>query len=178
MGKIKTPGQVKVFCGLLYSDEEIVSAVKNSLKEIWGKVDMEAGPFPFDFTDYYAEEMGQGLKKRFFSFQDLQDPDYAWEWKITTNRLEEQSASLTGGKRIINLDPGYLNLSKVVLLSTKDYYHRIYLGAGVYAETTLHFNRGAFAFFPWTYPDYQTESYLDFFTSLRNIYQEQIKDKR
>ena len=102
-------------------------------------------------------------------------PEKLWEWKIFTNRIEDEFSS--NGKRRVNIDPGYIDFSKVILLSTKDFYHRIYLGEGIYAEVTMHFSKGKYHFFQWTYPDYQTGNYLKFFENLRRTYSKQIKDE-
>jgi hypothetical protein len=69
--------------------------------------------------------------------------------------------------RPINLDPGCIALSKLVLATTKDQAHRIYLGRGIYAEITLTYLNGAFRPMPWTYPDYRTEPYRRFFEQVR-----------
>ncbi|HPP13008.1 MAG TPA: DUF4416 family protein, partial [bacterium] len=75
----------------------------------------------------------------------------------------------------VNLDPGYLDLARVVLFTTKDFSHRIYMSQGIYAEITLLFHQGKFQPLPWTYPDYQTEQYLKFFSWVREKYRQQIK---
>jgi len=175
MGEIKKPLPVKVFCGLIYKDDKLILKVEKKLSEKWGDIDLEAGPFPFNFTDYYTEEMGVDLKRSFISFSELVIPEKLWEWKIFTNRIEDEFSS--NGKRRVNIDPGYIDFSKVILLSTKDFYHRIYLGEGIYAEVTMHFSKGKYHFFQWTYPDYRTGNYLKFFENLRRTYSKQIKDE-
>lgn len=175
MGQIKTHFPVKVFCGLIYGDEGIIEKVQRKLEEKWGKIDSVAGPFPFDFTDYYNREMGENLKRRFVSFSRMVIPERLWEWKIFTNKVEEEFSQ--NKKRRVNIDPGYIDLSKVVLLSTKDFYHRIYLGYGIYAEVTMFYKKGKYEFFPWTYPDYMSENYLKFFRSLRECYSKQLKNE-
>jgi hypothetical protein len=75
----------------------------------------------------------------------------------------------------VNLDPGYLEHSKVILASTKNFYHRMYLGRGIFGEVTMHFRRQVWEFFPWTYPDYQSEAYQKFFLELRRLYRAQLK---
>ncbi|MEW6358916.1 MAG: DUF4416 family protein [Planctomycetota bacterium] len=87
-----------------------------------------------------------------------------------------ERANGEGAIRPINLDPGYLTLSKVVLATAKDYSHRLYLGRGIYAEVTLHYQKGEFVAWPWTYPDYKTEGYHAFFRKLREIYLAQLKN--
>jgi hypothetical protein len=72
-------------------------------------------------------------------------------------------------KRQINIDPGYLSLDKVVLATHKDYSHRLYLGKGIYGEVTLFFKDKTFNPFPWTYPDYRTHEYINFFNDAREI---------
>jgi len=166
---IKEPDPVKRFCGAIYRDDKILAETRDILVRKWGGTDLEAGPFPFSFTDYYQPEMGIGLKKYFFSFQGILSPENAAEWKIETNDIEARFVD-TDGRRTINLDCGYLELSRVVLLTTKNFYHRMYLARGIYAEVTLHFEKGVFAFFPWTYPDYKTKEYLQFFREMREKY--------
>lgn len=169
--------KVKLFCGILYRDEDVMSAAREKLIRRLGETDLEAGPFPFDFTSYYRGEMGDGLKRRFLSFKERISVENSYVWKVFTNEVEKE---FYGGKefpRRINLDPGYLNLSRVILFSAKDYSHRIYLGRGIFGEVTLYFEKNRFMFLPWTYPDYKTEKYLDFFMKARNIYREQLKDE-
>ena len=69
--------------------------------------------------------------------------------------------------RPINIDPGYVTPAKLVLATTKDRAHRIYLGRGIYAEVTLTYAKKAFQSMPWTYPDYRSEPYRRFFEQVR-----------
>ncbi|MCM8820535.1 MAG: DUF4416 family protein [Candidatus Omnitrophica bacterium] len=169
--------KIKLFCGILYRDEDIVEKVKERLTEKIGEIDLMAGPFPFTFTDYYQKEMGDNLKRRFVSFKNLVSPEDAYIWKHITNDIEGEFFVPSGFPRAVNLDPGYINLSHIVLFSTKDFYHRIYLGKGIFAEVTLYYEKGRYNFLPWTYTDYKTQGYLDFFTGIRNIYKEQLKNE-
>jgi uncharacterized protein DUF4416 len=79
-----------------------------------------------------------------------------------------------GRQRRINLDPGYIDLAKLVLATTKDQQHRLYLGQGIYAEVTLRFTGGRFVPWDWTYPDYRTAEYLAFFDAVRQRYRQQL----
>ena len=87
--------------------------------------------------------------------------------------MEEALAS--DGKRRINLDPGYISQSKLVLATTKNHGHRIYLGKGIYAEVTLRYRNKAFRPWEWTYPDYRTEEYVEILEEIRSIYVDQIR---
>jgi hypothetical protein len=166
MGKIKKTESVKLFCGFIYREENINFQVEKVLCENYGETEYRAGPFPFTFTDYYEKEMGKGLKRKFMAFKKVVSPERLYQVKIFTNQLESKFTT-SKGQRKINIDPGYITLSKVVLFSTKDFYHRMYLGEGIYGEVTMSYTKGAFSFFPWTFPDYQTEEYLEFFRKLR-----------
>jgi hypothetical protein len=68
-----------------------------------------------------------------------------------------------------------VTLDKLVLATTKDYSHRIYLRDGIYAEVTLYFRKGRFHPFEWTYPDYCTREYIEVFYKIRQIYHSQLK---
>jgi len=138
------------------------------LADRFGPVSRESEVFDFDFTAYYEPQMGKGIKRRFLAFERLVMPERLAEIKLWTNRLERR---LAGPEfpvpRPVNLDPGYLTPSKLVLATTKDRSHRLYLGRGIYAEVTLQYEKGRFAPLPWTYPDYRTEGYAKFFEAVR-----------
>ena len=173
MGSIRHPEKVKLIVGLLFSDLQTYAKTKKYLEHKYGRADFESDILDFTHTSYYAVEMGTQLKRRFLSFEKPVSFTNICEVKIRTNKLEKHF--MVSGKRTINIDPGYLNLSKVVLLSTKDYTHRIYVGKGIFAEVTLFFQDDEFNPWPWTYPDYKTEEYMVIFKSIRQIYKTQGK---
>jgi hypothetical protein len=126
----------------------------------------------FDFTAYYESEMGANLLRKFIAFERPVSPADLAEIKLWTNGVEASFSEAAASRRPpvrrpINLDPGYVTLSKLVLATTKDHAHRIYLDRGIYAEVTLRFLKGAFEPMPWTYPDYRTEAYRRFFEGVR-----------
>ncbi len=174
MGKISAPLPVKLFVGVLSSMPPILPRVEERLAEICGPVDTRSEQFPFDLTHYYDEEMGTPIYRSFFSFRELADPSEIGRIKVKTNDLESEFAGPT--KRPVNLDPGYLEQSKIVLASTKNYSHRILVSGGIYAEVTLQFHDGGWRALPWTFPDYKSGRYDLFFSSLRDLYRIQLKD--
>ena len=174
MGGIRAPDRVKLIAGIISNDPETLSRIKRPLERLLkNRIDYESPILDFAKTDYYKDEMGPGLKRIFFSFKDLIDPSGAYRVKIKTNALENRLAKR--GKRAVNIDPGYIDMAKLVLFSTKDYTHRIHILKGIYAEVTLHYKDGSFNAWPWTYPDYQTKEYLDILHKIREIYKEQLR---
>lgn len=141
----------------------------------FGKIDFESPALPFIHTAYYEKEFGKNLKRKFIAFQKLILPHNLHKIKIITNKIEKKMAK--GISRVINIDPGYLDLSKLILASTKDYKHRIYLTKGIYAEVTFFYQDKTFRPWEWTYPDYKTSEYIEIFNRIRQIYAEQIKGK-
>ena len=177
MGDIRTPEPVKLFVGMLSAFPEAFEAIKPCLVEALGSVDLESDQYPFEATRYYEPTMGPGLRRKFFSFKELIPPGEIARIKIMTNTLERRFAekSRYPSPRPINLDPGYLTPAKIVLASTKDYSHRIYLSDGIYGEVTLTFSHGEFRATPWTYPDFQSPAYHTFFYELRHLYRVQLR---
>ncbi len=137
----------------------------------WGPVAMESDAFRFDQTDYYEPTMGKDLRKIFFAFDRPFDQGDLSEIKLLTNRWEEEYAASAdhGEPRPLNLDPGYITLGKLVLASTKDYAHRIYLSRGIYAEITLYWRHAAWQSHEWTFADYRREDYQRFFSQCREL---------
>lgn len=181
MGKIRQPVGGKLFIGMISGEANLFDEAEERLIQKFGLVDFKSPILSFQHTPYYESEMGLNLKRKFISFQGLIDPAEIGEIKLFANQLEQDFLHPDTEDRRINLDPGYLTLSKLVLASTKDYQHRIYLGRGIYAEVTLRYRKGkGFEPWGWTYPDYRTREYLEIFNRLREIYQRELnlKDRR
>src|SRR5262245_12293191 len=180
MGTIRQFTPVKLFIGVLTAHGKFIPQVEERLVAAYGPIDHRSDIIPFDFTDYYEPEMGDIIDRIFFSFGRLIEADQLPEIKKQTNQLEAELAphlKVPGSpmKRPVNLDPGYIEQAKVILASTKNFYHRIYLGDGIFGEVTMHFRNNTFQFFPWTYPDYQSKDYQEFFLRTRHIYRSQLR---
>ncbi len=174
MGETKNTSPVQLFCGIIFAPQTPLEEIRAGLQASLGAIDFESSVFPFNFTDYYKPEMGGGLKRIFFAFDRLVPPDDIVYIKNKTNELEKQYIRHGARGRTVNLDPGYITLAKMVLATTKDYNHRIYLRDGIFAEITLNFKKPSFEPYPWTYPDYQTPEYIDFFNTLRERYKRKL----
>jgi hypothetical protein len=170
MGIPRSPGKNLLFVGALFSTEDYYLKAYRALQKTFGEVIMETPPVKWDFSEHYKDEMGEPLFRRFLFFRDFIEPDALSQIKLITNDLELKLS--TTGKRNINLDPGYLTLAKVVLASTKDYSHRVYLKEGIFAEVTLIFSKAEGKFIPTitTYNDYKDERYLKFFLLARELF--------
>ncbi|MDD5594898.1 MAG: DUF4416 family protein [Candidatus Omnitrophica bacterium] len=168
----KTP-PVKLICGLIFKEEKILAKAKALLEKKFGALDFESQILEFNYTDYYEKEFGKNLSRQFISFKKLIDPASLAKIKLFSNRLEKKLSR--NNRRLINLDPGYLDLAKLVLATTKDYNHRIYLNSGIFAEITLFYQGKSFQHWKWTYPDYQTLQYKEIFNRMREIYFSQLK---
>jgi len=172
MGEVREPRPVKVFVGILLALPSALPEVRALLAEQLGPADCESQLLDFSYTDYYEPEMGPDLKRVFLGFHRLAIPDALVDLKLFTNRLEQTFA--VNGKRTVNIDPGYLTAARVVLASTKDFSHRLYLGRGIYGEVTLVYQKKDFQALPWTYPDYRSEGYRQFFRELRTVHIAQL----
>jgi hypothetical protein len=176
MGAIQNLIPVKLFVGVLVSDAGLIPDIVTRLSDLYGPIDHRSPVIPFTCTTYYASEMGEAIERLFFSFERLIEADHLAEIKRQTNSIEEDMAPrLELVKRPVNLDPGYIEQAKVILASTKNFYHRIYLGKGIFGELTMHFRNNEYQFLPWTYPDYQTKDYQEFFLKMREIYRSQLR---
>jgi hypothetical protein len=176
MGAARQPQPVKLVVSLLTGEPALLAEVKEALSQAYGPIDLETELLPFDHTGYYRPEFGPGLQRQIVTFERLVDPGRLPAVKRWTNDLERSLAR--DGKRRVNIDPGYLTLGKLVLASTKDHAHRLYLGEGIYGEGTLSYQRGHFRPWPWTYPDYASDAYCALFEQIRERYKAQLRDPR
>ncbi len=173
MGSQKAHPPVKLVCGFIYRDAADYLRAKKYIVQAFGPIDFESPEFAFTHTDYYQQELGLGLKRKFTGYLKLINPAVLPTVKLKTNAIEIKLSAR--GNRTVNIDPGYLDLGKLVLASTKDFSHRIYLNRGIYAEVTLFFAQKTFQSWPWSYPDYKTGESVTFFNQVRSAYAEQIK---
>ncbi len=170
--KIYPVKPVKLIVGMLSIDRKLFEVAEEAMVELWGEIDVHSEVMPFIYTKYYNKAMGEGLLRKFVSFAKVIMPAEISTIKHQSNALELEIDSSPSGtalsvKRSINLDPGYLNTSKLVLVTTKDYSHRVYIGNDMYAEATLHYCYDKWNSWGYTYPDYASGDYDRFLSAAR-----------
>ena len=147
-------------CALTYNNTKYVEQSSNRLQKLWGEILIDSKPYGFSGIDYYAREMGGGLLKKLIVFERHVPQHTLYEQKLQTIELEKQLATKTNEKefkRNINIDPGLLTSGSLVLSTTKYSPHRITIGPGIFAETTLLYEKGTYKPLPWTYLDYKNK---------------------
>jgi hypothetical protein len=175
MGTIKKHLPVKLFTAITFLKGFDIELLIKAIEQFHSPIDLRSEVYDFTkFTTYYNHEMGEQLNKCFVSFLKLFIPENLPFVKISTNRLEEDYIS--NKKRQINIDPGYITQAKLVLATTKNYSHRIYLGQGIYGDVHLQYQNKTYQPQPWTYPDYKDINNLEFFNATRLRYLEQLAD--
>jgi hypothetical protein len=177
MGEAKPFQPEKLVLAILASRETLSGSglrqrLRNRLEGSFGPLDYESSQLPFTFSHYYDAELGTPLVRQLVAFGPLVDPQELARIKIATNRLEEEfrrAGAATRVGRLVNLDPGLLSLSRLILASTKDGSHRVPLASGIFAEITLQYRRPCFRPLPWTYPDYRSEEILRALLDIRAL---------
>jgi hypothetical protein len=169
MGSVSQPSPVLLILAAFSRHGAALDWAKAQAEAAWSPVALESERFQFDATNYYEASMGPGILKLFYAFERLIDPANLAELKLQTNAWESDYAGLErhADERPLNLDPGYLTPAKLVLASTKDHAHRIYLSRGIYAEVTLFYKHRQWQAREWTFPDYQRADYQQFFGKCR-----------
>ncbi len=169
MGDIKNIPPCVRFIGAFSRSPESLDWLWQRVDETWGTTLLRSPQYAFVESNYYHSTMGEGLIKQFAICSEFYDPSELPSDKNLTNHWEAEFASDhdLGVARPLNIDPGYLGLTKLVLASTKNREHRLYMRDGIYAEVTLAFRSQAWQAMEWTYPDYQREDFQAFFTQAR-----------
>lgn len=169
MGEIHEPAPVLLIVAVSSRHVQALEWARDRCAERYGNVALVSDAFNFNETNYYTATMGPELRKQFFAFERLIDPGTLADIKLETNQWEAEYAAfgLDAEPRPLNLDPGYITPAKLVLASTKDHAHRLYLRDGIYAEVTLVYRHRQWQPMEWTYPDYRRDDYRQFFTQSR-----------
>ncbi|HYF49928.1 MAG TPA: DUF4416 family protein [Planctomycetota bacterium] len=182
MGDVRPAPLVTPLVAMLASDAAHFDAARPLLEELLGPAEVVSDVFPFDKTEYYRDTMGPSIVRGFYVFERLADPAALPDWKHAAHRIEA-SLRLTLAPsgvphRPINIDPGYLAGSKLVLASTKDFAHRIYLRDGIFAEITLNFRGDAWESHHFTFPDFKSGMYDAFLRKARDRHLKWVKEAR
>ena len=170
------PAPAKLIVGFFVKEMVLAADIAQDLQDRLGSIDMVSAWLNFDFTTYYAKEMGAPLSRRLVVFKTLIEQTELAAIKQMTNAVE-QKYQLQGQRRV-NIDPGYLLPERFVLATGKNFTHRIYIGKGIYADLTLIYQKGAFRTLPWTYPDYADRCLIDFLTLVRKKYMLDLKNRK
>jgi len=178
MGDIHDPLPVLLILAVSSRYDEALAWTRDMAEKHCGPIALASDAFDFTETDYYAESMGTELKKQFLACERLIDPAQLAGVKRQTNQWEAEYAALGRHPepRPLNVDPGYVTRAKLILASTKDHAHRIYLQDGIYAEITLVYRHRHWQPHEWTYPDYRRTDYQEFFTRCREFLSQQPSD--
>jgi hypothetical protein len=171
MGAISEPTPVLLLVAATSRHEAAFEWARARIEATFGPLALVSDPFAFTETDYYTATMGGDLKKQFLAVEQMINPGRLPAIKRQTNAWEAEYAALGTHPepRPLNLDPGYITAAKLVLASTKDHAHRLYLQDGIYAEVTLAYRHRAWQPQEWTYPDYRRADFQEFFTRCRQF---------
>jgi hypothetical protein len=154
---------------VITADEKLKEETQSILESHFGKVDLVSELYPFDLSDYYEEEMGTELSRRWYSFRGLLDASHLADWKYCCVDIENEFLD-NNGDRNVNIDPGYLDYGKLVLASFKSAPDKIYMGRGLWAHTCLRYGHGRFTAPSHSFPDFIDGRFNDFMLQVRRSY--------
>ena len=180
MWEVNEPKPAKLIIGILAADENSLQAGLESTIAQFGAKDLTSQVFGFTQTEYYKDQTGDNILRQFVSFDKLIDPGRLSKIKLKTNDIEEKLANKLAlpFPRPVNLDPGMIEPAKLILASTKNFSHRIYIGDNIYAELTLSYCKGEWESYKYTFPDYRETRYHEFFCRVRDRLVEQLREMK
>lgn len=126
-------------------------------------------------TDYYRDEMGPSILREWFCFSPLRDPSELPVWKEKCIEIEEKFGDR--GRRLVDIDPGYLDHGKLVLASCKAASDKIYMGRGVFAHTCLRYKKGKFHGSEHSFADFTDGRFDDFFCSAKLLLRKLLRER-
>ena len=160
---------VTLIVSVITAEETLKAETKSILESRFGRIDLVSELYSFDLSDYYEEEMGTELTRRWFCFSELRDPSNLPDWKYSCVDIENGFLD-RHGNRSVNIDPGYLDYGKLVLASFKSAPDKIYMGRGVWAHTCLRYGHGIFIAPDHSFPDFIDGRFNDFMLQVRKNY--------
>ncbi|OGS36714.1 MAG: hypothetical protein A2293_10445 [Elusimicrobia bacterium RIFOXYB2_FULL_49_7] len=161
--------KVKLIAALLYNTNDALDKASQKLTKAFGPIDFQSLPLLFEVTTYYDAEMGAGLQRILLSFTQLISPADLPSIKHRTIEIEKSLAD-EAGHRSVNIDSGYLDFDKVVLGSTKQGAYKLLMQEDIWADMTLHYEKGHYHPFPWTFADFKDGRYDRYLMRIRELY--------
>lgn len=177
MGKVFVPDPVKLIFGVMWNQATDPVNVISFLENTWGEIESQSVVFDFGFTDYYLDESGPNLKKQYIALRNVVDINHIPEIKINSNILENKFFTLDD-HRSVNLDPGYISEAKLVMATTKNLPHRVYIGLNMFADLQMIYKKPSFRPTPWAFGDIKQDALIAFFNEVRENYMRQLKSLR
>jgi len=165
---------VKLFAAILFHSPEALADAFQKLETAFGPIDFKSPSIPFTVTDYYEDEMGPKLSRIIISFERLVGGELLADIKLTTIEIENV-LKMGGQGRSVNIDSGYLDHDKVVLASTKKGAFKIYAQKNIWADMTLHYAKGHYIPFDWSFADFKDGRYEAAFMRIRDLYKKSLK---
>jgi hypothetical protein len=173
MARIQKPHPGRLIISTIYSSMDALADSLRALERRFGRVQYETIEIETSLASEYREEMGDGLMRRFFSFEKPVARASLPELKGICHKIEPLFADNMGDFvfRTVNIDPGILTPDSLVMASHREYNHRLYLRDGVFAEVALIYSRGRFMRLPWTVADYYDNEAIEFFKRVRDSFE-------
>jgi hypothetical protein len=175
MSRPLEPDPVLRVCSCLVGDRSLLPEVERELIRAFGAVALKSPAYPFDGSDYYRDELGDRIERFWFCFAELCGAESLSDGRWTTGGIEESFA--VDGKRRVNLDPGYLDLGKLVLASLKQAPDKIYMGRGVWAHTCLRYRFGELTAPDHSFADFKAGRFNGFMLEARKLYKSLLRDR-
>lgn len=155
-----------LLCAIMYPNDELLNKTISILEKEFGKIKCRSEAYNFNFTNYYEPEFGKNLKKIIIVFEKTIEKKDLIQIREKTGQIEKELSK--EGKRTINIDPGYISKTELVLATKKGKNFKELLGNGIYAHKVLEFENGETTTFFHTFADYKLEKNLEFFKKIIN----------
>lgn len=180
MTSVRNVEPVIRFCAVISRHDELRRRAIERIGDAWGVTKIQSPDIEFEAGGFYAATMGDELKKTLVAFDGFVDPANLADWKLQTNRWETEFAKEFPypESRPLNLDPGYMTQAKLILATTKDRDHRIYLRDGMFAEVTLTYVGKRWQHHRWSYPSYRTADVAQFANACRRRLRAHLRETR
>lgn len=169
MARMQEPPPGQLIVSIIYNSLDALADALNALEKRFGRVQYETVEIECALAKSYSEEMGDTLQRRFFSFDRLVSRATLPEAKSACSKIEARFSDRVDDFcfRTVNIDPGIMCPSNLIMASHREYNHRVYLRDAVYVEIALIYSQGRFNRLPWTVPDFYDDEAIDFFERVR-----------
>lgn len=166
--RVERPNGAVFFTIISYTEEEILFKAKKKLEKISSSSNFNSNLLPaWKTLKNELPSSIESLHSKIFSYNQKIHRDEIPVLKLDCIKITESLQKEDSSLKII---PGYLTEHNLIITSSFDDFHKIYLFKGIFAEIIYRFEKNKFHTYPSSPNYFSNKEVMYFFNQIRNFY--------
>ncbi len=166
--RVERPNGAVFFSIVSYNEEEVLFKAKKKIEKISSGSNFSSNELqPWKTLKNELPSSTESFHSRIFSYSQKIHRDEIPVLKLNCIKIAESLQKEDSSLKII---PGYLTEHNLIITSSFDDFHKIYLFKGIFAEIIYKFEKNKFHTYPSCPSYFSNKEVIYFFNQIRNFY--------